>query len=181
MPSGIVALLDDISTAKIAAIWAEFQATFGVHGVSRTPIAHFSFHVAEAYDAVTTIPTVLAIAKTMPPFTVRTAGLGIFTGMLPVVHIPVVRNERLAQIHALIWRQMAKCATGIFTYYHPDHWQPHITLAQGDIPTEKLPQLIAMLQERDFNWEIEVTRLGFIADTGGTHAHKLQEEFVLKG
>jgi 2'-5' RNA ligase len=181
MPSGVVALLDRETTAKIEAIWGEFQAAFGVHGVSRTPIAHFSFHVAEAYDAITTIPKVTAIARTMPPFKVRTAGLGIFTGMLPVVHIAVVRSEQLAQIQALVWQQMASGATGIQMYYHPDHWQPHITIAQGDIPSEKLPQVIAMLQERNFNWEIKVARLGFIADTGGTAAHQLQQEFLLKG
>lgn len=181
MPSGAVALLDDATTAKIEAIWHEFQATFGVHGVSRTPIVHFSFHVAEAYDAIKTFSTITAIARTMPPFTVRTAGLGIFTGMLPVIHIPVVRNERLGQIHAQIWQQMTPLATGVLAYYHPDHWQPHITIAQGDIPADKLPQIIAMLQERDFNWQIEVTRLGFIADTGGSKAHELQEAFPLKG
>ena len=181
MPSGVVALLDNDSTAKIEAIWGEFQTTFGVHGVSRTPIAHFSFHVAETYNAIKMLSTIAAITRTMPPFTVRTAGLGIFTGILPVVHIPVVRNERLGQIHAQIWQQMTPLATGVLTYYHPDHWQPHITIAQGDIPADKLPQVITMLQERNFNWEIEVSRLGFIADTGGNQAHELQEAFRLKG
>jgi 2'-5' RNA ligase len=149
--------------------------------VSRTPIAHFSFHVAESYDAIQTIPTVHAIAKTMPPFTVRTAGLGIFTGTMPVVHVAAVRNERLGQIHGQIWEQLTPLAAGIQTYYHPDHWQPHITIAQGDVPPEKLPEVIAMLQARDFNWEIEVSQLGFIADRGNGQPHELEEAFDLRG
>ena len=181
MVSGIVALLDTGSNARIEAIWQEFQVQFGVHGVSRTPIAHFSFHVAESYDAVQTIPTVHELAKTMPPFKVRTAGLGVFTGTMPVVHVSVVRNEWLGQIHGQIWEQLTPLAAGIQTYYHPDHWQPHITIAQGDIPPEKLPEVIAMLQARDFNWEIQVSQLGFIADRGNGQPHELEEAFDLRG
>jgi 2'-5' RNA ligase len=181
MVSAVVALLDAESTAKIEAIWREFQDTFGVHGVSRTPIVHFSFHVAESYDAIQTMPTVRAIARTMPPFKVRTAGLGIFTGTLPVVHVTVVRNERLGQIQGQIWQQMTLLSAGILTYYHPDHWLPHITIAQGDIPPEKLPEIIALLQTRDFNWEAEVSQLGFIADRGSGQPYELQEVFELPG
>lgn len=181
MVSGVVALLDANSTAKIEAIWREFQDEFDVHGVSRTPIVHFSFHVAESYDALQTIPTVRAIARTMPSFKVRTAGLGIFTGTLPVIYIPVVRNERLGLIQGQIWRQMTRLSAGIQTYYHPDHWLPHITIAQGYVPPGKLPEMIALLQERDFNWEMQVSQLGFITDKGGGQPHELQEVFELKG
>lgn len=181
MSSGIVALLDTESSAKVEAIWAEFQAEFGVHGVSRTPIPHFSFHVAEAYDAVQTIATVKEIAQTMPPFSVRTAGLGIFTGAMPVLHIVVVRNVWLGKAHRKIWNQLTPLATGIQMYYHLNHWQPHITIAQGDIPAEKLPDAIKLLQARNFNWNIEVNQLGFIADTTTNPVHELQETFDLRG
>ena len=181
MPSGVVALLDAETSAKVEAIWQEFQDTFGVHGVSVTPIPHFSFHVAEAYDAEQIVPMMKDLAQNIPPFSVRTAGLGIFTGTLPVLHIAVVRNIWLGKAHREIWNSLTPLATGIQTYYHINHWQPHITIAQGDIPPEKFPDVIRMLQDRDFNWNIEVNKLGFIADTSPNKVNALDEVFELSG
>jgi 2'-5' RNA ligase len=181
MTNGVVALLDEDTTGKIESIWKEFQASFGVHGVSMTPIPHFSFHVAESYDAIQTIPIIETSTQQIAPFTVRTAGLGIFTGVMPVVHLAVVRNTRVMELHAHLREHLTPLAAGVETYYHPDHWQPHITIAQGDIPPEKLPQVIAMLQARDFNWTIEINRIGFIASQGTGKVHELAQAFPLQG
>jgi 2'-5' RNA ligase len=181
MPSGVVALLDAVATAKIESIWQEFRATFGVHGVSRTPIAHFSFHAAESYDVFKTIATMNSIAKTMPPFKARIGGLGIFTGDTPVVYLPVVRTEGLSLIHAQVWQQSTAAATNPLNYYHPDYWQPHITIAHDDIVPEKLPQVTAMLQARQFDWEFEIPQFGFIFEREAGQVKELLAEFPLKG
>jgi len=47
-------------------------------------------------------------------------------------------------------------------YYRPEQWIPHITLADGDVLKKLLLDVVRLLSERDFNWEIEVTNLSLI-------------------
>ena len=43
---------------------------------------------------------------------------------------------------------------------------PHITIGFGDIGKENLSQIIPLLAERDFSWEITVHNLALIYDAG---------------
>ncbi len=43
---------------------------------------------------------------------------------------------------------------------------PHITIGYGDISKDNLSQIIPLLAERDFSWEITVNNIALIYDTG---------------
>lgn len=163
---GVVSLLDDQHNEKVEAIWAELQARFGVHGVSITPVAHFSYHVSEGYDSERIGQVLDDIAGKVSPFVVKTVGLGIFTGDDPVLYVPVLLNPALITLHEQLWSALAEIATGPLHLYHPDRWQPHITLTHKDVDHELLPQVVRILSERDFYWTIQIDNLAVLGGDG---------------
>lgn len=163
---GIVTLLDYDHYQLVEDLWAELEREFSVQGVYVTPYPHFSYHVAQDYDVDKLEPVLQRITSNITMFKVRTSGLGVFTGVSPVLYIPVVRSLELTQLHEELWQEVATASSGVQQYYHPDQWMPHITIGFGDISKENLSHIIPFLAERDFNWEITINNVALIYDTG---------------
>ncbi len=163
---GIVTFLDNDHYQLIEELWAELKREFSVDGVYITPYPHFSYHVAQEYDVDKIEPVLDRITSNITTFKVKTSGLGVFTGASPVLYIPVVRSLELTQLHQELWEQISTVSSGIVEYYHPDQWMPHITIGFGDISKDNLSQIIPILAEREFNWEITVNNIALIYDTG---------------
>jgi 2'-5' RNA ligase len=176
---GIVSLLDDRHYRLVESLWNEFKTRFGVHGVHMTPVPHFSYHVAESYDRIRLDAMLEQLAAETAPFAVRTSGLGLFTGTVPVLYVPVVCSPALVTLHRRMYAALETVARGSMAYYHAENWQPHITLAHHDIDHDLLPQVIRLLSERDFAWEIMVDNLS-VLDGSNTY-HSLRVRFPFGG
>jgi 2'-5' RNA ligase len=162
----IVSLLDNEHYQLVEDLWAELEREFSVHGVYITPYPHFSYHVAQHYDVDELESILKRITSNITTFQVRTGGLGIFTGVSPVLYIPVVRSQELTELHQELWEVIPTADSGVQEYYHPDQWMPHITIGFGDMNKDNLSQIIPWLAERAFNWEITINNLALIYDTG---------------
>jgi 2'-5' RNA ligase len=164
--NGIVSLLDDKHYELVENLWAELERKFGLKGIYITPFPHFSYQVAEHYEVELLESVLQRFALKSAKFRVKTTGLGIFTGVQPVLFIPVVRSPEITLFHQTLWLEISGAGSGIVAYYSAENWIPHITLAQGDIHPDNLPEIIRFLSKREFNWEITVNNLSFIHDTG---------------
>ena len=164
--SGIVSLLDDKHYQLVGRLWAELEEKVGLRGIYVTPFPHFSYHIAQSYDRQRLEPILQCIAQSTRQFTIKTAGLGIFTSKAPVLYIAIVRSQELTRFHRIVWHEISGISSGAVAYYDPENWMPHITMGYGDVHKDNLPDLIRGLSEHDFNWEITVNNLSFIEDTG---------------
>lgn len=176
--NGIVSLLDAQHDELVSDLWAELDERFGVRGVYATPYAHFSYQVAPSYRDLNAVAVALQnIATASRPFTVRTCGLGVFTGAAPVVYIQVVRNAALDHLHQRIWSALAPLAEAPLAYYAIENWVAHITLAMGDVSHEVLSAMMEYLQHRPFYWQLGINSLAFIHNDGTRQ--RLAHAFVL--
>ncbi|RMG75903.1 MAG: 2'-5' RNA ligase family protein [Chloroflexi bacterium] len=173
----VVSLLDEVHHEQMEDLWREFKEKLGFHGVSQSPIPHFSYHVAQRYDIRKLTKLLTMTTKQIRPFKIRTNGLGIFTGIIPVLYVPIMLDKHLRNIHHHMWRAVSEVAKDAIPYYHPDNWMPHITVTHGDVDHEMLPQVIRLLSERDFNWEITVNNIAIIG--GDDEPHRIISEFSL--
>jgi 2'-5' RNA ligase len=178
--NGIVSLLDDQSYQLVEEIWAELDQELGLRGIYITPYPHFSFHVAEQYDYTQLLLLLERFAAETPSFEITTAGLGIFSGPLPVVYITVTRSPLLTKLHQALWPALEPVSAGINAYYHPDRWIPHITLGHGDITWQNLPAVIRLLSGRNFSWTIPINNLAILRDDGDGRPHRLHVRFPLR-
>ena len=164
---GLVSLLDASHYRLVEGLWQELEKECGLSGVRLTPYPHFSWQIAADYPEPDTKTALQTIANQTRPFTVVTDGLGIFSGPNPVVYIPIVRNSKLDQLHAKLWRHSQIGASGLSLLYNPHKWMPHITLVSGAETTGSLLCGLELLAFRSFDWEIEVNNISFVSQTGG--------------
>lgn len=164
--NGVVSLLNEPYYGQVEALWQELEARFGVRGVYVTPYPHFSYQIARHYDVEKLEAVLERFAAGKKAFRVRAGGLGIFTGASPVLYIPVVRGPALSRFQQELWEQISPTGSGISEYYGPDQWMPHITIGFGDLNADTLSQIVRLLAERVYNWEITVDNLALIYDTG---------------
>jgi 2'-5' RNA ligase len=178
---GIVSLLDDEHYAWVEQMWSELDHKYGLRGIYVTPFPHFTYHVAEHYEVEQIEPALKRFASALQCFTVKTAGLGVFTGANPVVYIPVVRSPQLAEFHRKLWEQLGDAGLGVVNHYRPDDWVPHITLAYGDVDKRTLPRVIRLLSQRDFYWAIPVRAISLVYSTGTEYGLRSRRDYPLAG
>jgi len=163
---GIVSLLDDPHITIVENIWQELNTKCGLAGTKVPKFPHFSYHVAERYDAESLQPRLQEFSAAQRAFKVKTAGLGIFAAPEPVVFINIVCDSTLAALHESICAAVHSTSHNAVPYYQPRHWFPHITLAQGDLTRDNLPEAIrTLINTQNFEWEISLNNLTWLSET----------------
>jgi 2'-5' RNA ligase len=169
MMLGVVSLLDAEHDQQVRAVWAEFERELGLK--TELPPPHFSYHIAETYQEGILESALKVYAAQLPSFDVLTAGLGIFTGEHPVLYIALTRSPLLTRIQQDVWPLADAASERASSLYHPDHWMPHITLAQWNINRANLPDVIRLLSERNLYWKVRIDNLALV---GADHQVKFR-------
>jgi len=146
-------------------LWSLLENHCGLSGIKFTPIPHFSYQGAEAYALEPVKATLHQIAADTAPFEVQICGLGIFTGDIPVLYLPIVKTQVLLSLHQRIWTAVLQFANELNQYYTPEHWVPHITLAHRDVTQDRLICAIEDLAFFPLNATVRVDQLALIAET----------------
>ena len=164
----VVSLLPQPIYQEVEEIWDQLERDFGLQGVSPARFPHFSWQGARDYDESALEKTLSRFAAQIQPFKVRTTGLGVFSGVQPVLFVPVIKTRQLADFHRQIWQDLEADGSGINPYYCPDNWTPHISLALTDLTNATIGPVIKTLATKTFKWEFEVDNLShiFISENG---------------
>jgi len=167
---GLVSLLPEPYYQHVKSIWDQLEESFHLSGIRVTPYPHFSWQIAESYDHQRLENEIRKVSSETQQFTVRTSGIGIFSGPQPVIYIPVVKNQALVDLHARLWELTTLTAIGVSPspYYHPDHWMPHISLAYADVNAENIAKVMAHLAFQPYAWEMAIDNLAFIREPTGS-------------
>jgi 2'-5' RNA ligase len=160
--NGIASLLDAPAYTQVVSIWQELETECELTGIKITPLAHFSWQVAEKFDLDKTAEILERITRKSKPFPASASGLGIFSGQVPVLYIPVVKDENLLRFHANLWEETRSVVKGSNRHYLPQFWIPHITLAYGDVDSIKLNCALRRLAFKPLNLEIQVNNLALV-------------------
>ncbi len=158
----IATLLDPDSDTQTREFWQLLEADCGLAGIHAAPLPHFSYQGAEDYQVDRVEKILKEIAGNMVPFTVRTAGLGLFTGSVPVLYLALVKTKTLMDIHRELWEKTGLLATDLNQRYSPERWMPHITVAYQDLDAEKLACAVKNLIFRPVELDIHVAQLALL-------------------
>jgi 2'-5' RNA ligase len=164
---GLVSLLPEPFYTQTKSIWQELETLYGLQGIRVTPYPHFSWQIAQEYDLEALKEALAELSKSITPFPVRTAGLGLFTGPKPVIYISVVKTPSLIDLHAIIWSRLKNVGRGISPYYSPEAWMPHISLAYEDVTPDNIADLMQTLTFRPFAWEMQIDNIALIFEPDG--------------
>ena len=158
----IATLLDPNSDAQTRDFWQLLEKDCGLAGIKTAPLPHFSWQGADNYPVSEVEQILIKTTGQLAPFIVRTAGLGLFTGVVPVLYLALVKTEVLMKVHRSLWEMVGPLATGLNYRYSPDLWMPHITIAYQDLDAEKLACAVKNLIFRPLELEIHVDQLALL-------------------
>ena len=165
---GLVSLLDQKHYNIVEKIWGDLESKFGLTGIKVTPFPHFSWQIADNYNFDDLDNKMNSLSKEIKPFTVKTAGLGIFTGDSPVIFITVLKDLNLIRLHERIWEIFYPMGDGVSQYYHPENWTPHISLAYSDVDLSNIGDITKFLSFKNLFWEISIDNFALIFEPKGT-------------
>lgn len=165
---GLASILPEPYYTQVERIWDKLESCCGLTGIRETPYPHFSWQIAHSYPDKLFEIAVSELSKQISPFRVRTAGLGIFGSVTPVIYIAVVRDPQLTELHRQIWERLAQITVEPSPYYHPNYWMPHITLAYDDVTPLNIGTVMQTLAFEGYNWEMWIDNLTMIWATEGT-------------
>ncbi len=167
----IVTLLEPAIYARVEAIWRVLELKCGLKGIKATPFPHFSWQVADDYGFPGLENELQVFADTAEPFSVRTTGIGVFSGPDPVIYILIVKDRTLTRFHKNVWDLSLPFAREPAEFYSPDTWVPHVTLAHTDVNRETLSCAMEELAFVPFNWEIKIENLAIVSRIGNEIGH----------
>lgn len=173
----IVSLLDQDHSALLEQYWHELEYECGLTGIYITPIPHFSYHISAEYDFKRLEPILAELAANSEPFTIRTSGLGIFSGPIPVLYVTIIKSMELANFHRKVWEKVNPISIGASRHYAPEVWAPHITMAYGDVNREKLSCAVQKLAFESFDWNIAIDHLALVYQYSG-EVGKIQNKLL---
>ena len=166
----IATLLDPNSDTRARDFWQLLEKDCGLAGIKTIPLPHFSWQGADNYSFNKVEQILMETAGQSAPFVVRSAGLGLFTGLAPVLYLAVVKTDNLMKLHRSLWDMIGPFATGLNRHYSPDLWMPHITIAFQDLNADNLTCAVKNLLFKPVELEIHVDQLALLyqidEDTG---------------
>lgn len=173
---GIVALLDPEHEQFIKSIWQEIEGEFDVKIPFKNPIPHITHIQAGKINEPQLHKALKNFAENQAPYSIRTAGIGIFTGEHKALYVSVVRNPNLTAIQTTLLSSLAGAVEDFAETHLVNNWMPHITLVVGLSDNDKLAGIVKRLAQRNFAWEFKVRRLALLDMTKDDDSARFQVE-----
>jgi len=164
--SAVVSLLDAQTQALVQAQWDRLENQCGLNGIRITPYPHISWQVATSHEPDALDAALAQQAHTSSPFTIQTAGLGIFSGPEPILYLAVVKTRHLMDFQHTIWELASPLGRRINPNYHPDAWIPHVTLAYRDINPANIGCMLQNFAFSRYDWSIRLDNLAHVTQAG---------------
>lgn len=133
--------------------WTALETGLGLKGVRRVPFPHLTLFGFEGIEHPRVQRVLETFSESHAPVAVRGVGLGLFLRPAPVVYLPVIRSPELDHLHRLLWEALGELGGHRYRLYGPDHWLPHLTLAQFDLDAAEALSAVALL--RDLSPELD--------------------------
>lgn len=118
-------------------------------GKNNISIPHLTWNVAENYNIENFTEVIKTSIKTLNSITIKTQGLGLFTGDKITLYLPIKPTKELLEFHLFLWNLVNVNNTKLNKYYSTTNWIPHITLAVEDINKENVGTVVSYLSKKN--------------------------------
>jgi 2'-5' RNA ligase len=90
---------------------------------------HLSLLRFDNLEPEVVLPIVSRLAANIPSLPISLEGVALFAGASPALWLVPVANTALLSLHSHLHAALAQHVA--HDHYQPDHWMPHVTLAEG--------------------------------------------------
>ena len=158
----IATLVDESSNFAASQLWEVLRRSCDLNGIRIPRDPHFSWMVSERFDEEVVQKKLHSFAEEAHEFEVTTSGLGIFTGEKPILYLPIVKTRHLLEMHQALWSALYSSGINQNQVYQPSFWIPHITVINGEVPSERFNCLLESIVPLDLSLTIRVNNVALI-------------------
>lgn len=158
----LATLFDLDQNPSFSRMWLKLQQTCRLVTAKQFSFVHLSWQGAENYRLEPARAAIAEIAAQTRSFSVKTAGLGIFTGNEPVLYLNLVKDCTMVDLHEALWRRLWPHSDEMNGFYAPREWVPHITLVYKPLLPDNLACAITELMYEPYSVELEINNLALI-------------------
>lgn len=142
--------LDEPAATYVRGLWDGLEKKMGLRGVRKVPFPHITWLGCEALDTPRLVKALDDLGPTQAPVRAKTPRMGIFLKPLPVIYLAIERTPAVDTMHQKLWDIVEPCAEEMHGLYSSARWIPHVTLAQGDLKEEQVPEAVDLLKTIEF-------------------------------
>lgn len=173
----IATLLKHESDATTTKMWHDLELSCKLSGMKFPRNPHFSWMVAEKFEEQAVKDAFAVISKESAEFEISTNGLGLFTSEKPILYIPIVKTEKLLELHQTVWNLLLPLGENPSSFYQPSQWIPHVTLTSDGLSASKLSCILEEIIHLSFVMTIPVNNLALIFSDEKSAGIKFVQEF----
>jgi 2'-5' RNA ligase len=174
----ILSLIDKTDTSEINRILEAVRPVL----VDKSPLIwqypHITWHSAEKYTLPPLERSITELASSWEKTRIRVTGIGMFTGKVQVLYLPVIKTAALVHMQKQIFQLTKPVSRKPSKFFQPEIWIPHITIISNPNEQQTIPQAIQILSEMNVDFEVEINNLALGQYTGDTADILLQKPFV---
>jgi 2'-5' RNA ligase len=163
----IASLLDTDGDGQAQQLWQVLKTDCCEAGVNLSSNPHISWVGAQKYDLDGLSKKLRQFIQSFETLEVTTTGLGIFTGLAPVLYLAVVKTEALLKMQRRIHNLCGGFADDEILYYRPENWVPHISVAYRDVQLDTLVCAIRSLALKNLTFTIKLQSMDILYDLDG--------------
>jgi len=159
----IISELDAVSADSVRLLWLKLRNKCGLKKIYDLPTPHLTWVVAEEINISSSASIIDELVANNCGFTTHSFGVGIFTGVRPVLYLPLVKTQAMIDIHNQVWNQVPTFTNQPNRYYSPLYWMPHITLAVNDLSSQSLACALDSLAFEELDMSVSIDNMIIVA------------------
>ena len=153
----LILCFDDASDQRIRDYWQQTVSDFP----QRNMPPHVTIGIFSDIPLDRANDTLQTAAQEITAFSLQFSAIGAFISPNKYLYLaPTVTKELLA-LHERLHKKFAFCNSDEFSYYRPDNWVPHCTIASAKTAIE-LAVAMGILAQVHESFTAQVTRMAWI-------------------
>ena len=142
--------------------WRVLDKELNIHYIANsTPCPHLTLAAEFTGDINAIAQMAQNLCQRVIPFTIDSAGLGIFIAQSPVLYVRWTLTEELIQLQKMISTELTMATqAGIVDGYNANlNWIAKSTLAFQDTTYEDLPRMLELVRHFNFTQHMQITEI----------------------
>lgn len=160
-------LFDDKSEAKLLDLYKKLERSgFGLPEQVINFQPHITLNVCTILDLAKLEFVLTEFCTKQACFDLTLSHLGCFLKPQPIVFLAPTVTQALFALHAELLRQLQPCIAATRSYYEPNEWVPHCTVAFG-FEEQKLTEIMGLCTHFSLPLTIKLKSIAVVAVANG--------------
>ena len=177
---GAVSILEGDAYKEVKRMWRFFEKEFNSRAIQNFPHPHLSFQGGICEDIKVIDADLEKLSARIKPFFIIVEGINTFEKPERAIFWEVIKTKPLQRVNQKIDASLQKYCSQTFQLYSPQHWHPHITLAQRDLTPTNFQKAQKDLRNYHPQYKLKVHNICLVRWYDNDKKIRIYKKYVLE-